>query len=62
MLPAAFNALCPYGHGAVPGAGDTREGESCNAELVPSTETTNEGNDCVSFKNMHNSSSFSRYE
>lgn len=25
--PAAFDTLCPYGHGALPGPGDTREGE-----------------------------------
>lgn len=27
-LPVAFQELCPYGHGAIPGPGDTREGEA----------------------------------
>lgn len=27
FLPVAFQELCPYGHGAIPGPGDTREGK-----------------------------------
>lgn len=41
VVSAAFNALCPYGHGALPGPGDAREGESCNADLVCSIKTRN---------------------
>lgn len=42
VLPAAFNALCPYGHGALPGPGDAREGESCDADIVSSIEKIRE--------------------
>lgn len=33
--PAAFDTLCPYGHGALPGPGDAREGDPYSTDLIP---------------------------
>lgn len=47
--PAAFNTLCPYGHGALPGPGDAREGERRNGRTNPLNLVANHGTSLICF-------------